>query len=534
MPLVVRHQCAFLLNSVSAGETSSRESAMSISYLRQRGSITSVRSILKGSSRREMEVYRFDDEDDTHRLSTASARPVSISNLLGVSDTEGDNKGMSRSSLTVPKAVSLSARNFELHRVDENEDLPPSISKSSCLSTRTIPKGVSMSRTVEVYCLPDVIETSESECDEQDNLKKTEIELQDLESGNSKSDIKSTKSGISKHNSTRFVFDLEELEAGRKSISDLNRRPTEYRKKIFKFIKYLLVCLKIWFLYGHFAHWRVQHNAASIFENLDANACPLVDDSSTLAISKTIKDFVNSVEKDLPDTTFYPWMLTMIGALRYGGNAVYDSENLYVTDSDIDIMISAQGETKDYTAQIQQEMCDFFLWQGYYAYLTPASDDSKAFLTIGHLAYSQLGWWRVSNAVANVLSWQFRQEGWDVFADLIKYDFWRKLLLTPYWAHTTIITFHEDFGGIQADSSKKASWGGQEWPYPVDDNKLVQYFNSDYPTEKIDAVCDFYKPTSKWKDDTISASSKKMQVVNACQKILQNNGYYSFSHCPGA
>ena len=258
------------------------------------------------------------------------------------------------------------------------------------------------------------------------------------------------------------------------------------RRQAYRFSAILLALVICWYTYGVYSRYCIFYEAEQLLGNLPEDKCPVVDDRNTVEIGQAIHDFVRF---EMPKNSIYdgievyPWVLTMLAALRFGGNAVHDGENLFVTDHDIDIILSRQDLSKAAALQLQRDLVSYIEMKcGVWTHFEPEPEGGRhgslAFLfRMSH--WSQIGWWQLASGyLADNLRRPYRSVLGKLISYFVDVSLLRSFIGSPVWAHLTVIDFHRHSTAIPAHESRKVLWANRSWPYLKNESQYVEYFDS--------------------------------------------------------
>ena len=366
----------------------------------------------------------------------------------------------------------------------------------------------------------------------------------------------SPKRGLNDHvRSDSFAF-LPKLAALiSEAIGKLFWRPVALvRRNGYRLLAVTVVFVICWSCYGVYMQRSILAEARAL---LPSGGCPVVDNKNTLDIGQAIHDFVQYEMPKNPDYDgiyVYPWVLTMTAALRFGGNAVFDGEDLFLVDHDVDIRFSRATEIVDpmLGARLQADMVAYVgkqcgMWVWFEESKHPGGHGTAFLLRMSD--FSQMGWWAISSGVARILSERIRKQYDDQYGDIISYvmhivakaidtSWIRNLIAGPASAHVTVIDFHtKPEVPVPPHPSRRVKWAGRSFPYPEDESHYVRHFDRyvgryhpDFGLGVFD-VCDLYDPQLRWPDDSFSNSTRKYDILEKCGDQLEREGFYNLNHC---
>jgi len=248
----------------------------------------------------------------------------------------------------------------------------------------------------------------------------------------------------------------------------------------------------------------------------------------------------------------HPWVLTMVAALRYGANSVEIDGRVHTVDHDIDLrIVRPKGMTADdlvgnVTAYLQQAGH----WvRGFPQGIKSVGQGNPALVFFG--ASTRLGWMQATQMLPRKVAYLIKKSrlgsdklpiiGGFVEAAGTFLAYPIGSLFAPLWSLVTVVDLHwdyaESFEGNMVDPNRSLLWAGQNWPFPLEGERVfrsrfVKYVKAlghadSKLGEKLTEFCDFYLPKGRWIED-LSESSVGSDVSRQCGATLTSAGYFSF------
>lgn len=272
------------------------------------------------------------------------------------------------------------------------------------------------------------------------------------------------------------------------------------------------------------------------------NDCALVD---SVALQQIAMDLNMFFRKE--GILAHPWVLTMVGAVRYGGNSIIVDGAEHIGDHDIDLRIVLTEDVQ----LVLQRLNVFLHAAGHWTIFLPngiKGVHSRPFLVfIG--GYTALGWKQATEIVPMQLSVaaEKRVSRWcPPLGPASRHLSWLLAkvvctLLAPLWSLVTIVDFHVDIMSRQPDPDKTILWCGQNWSFPLHGERVFRkyftsyldglWFNDHKAQSRIQGWCDLYLPRKRWKED-LESSQAADDASRSCADKLMRSGYFSFAdHC---
>lgn len=259
--------------------------------------------------------------------------------------------------------------------------------------------------------------------------------------------------------------------------------------------------------------------------------CPRADDETLQWIAKEMHDFFHNQTEVVG---IMPWVLTLVSALRFGGNAVHDGTRLHISDHDVDMAVWTKG--------LPERSERFDLIRRFVARLR-AKGKTVIFIdwknvnpTVIMLASEpvQTGWLQYTVAAEYALYRRLRNKfKWSAASTWVACTLFRSLivLVSPIWTRLQIIDFRVSQLNVKIDPEKKVLWAGQTWPYVKNDEDDVVGSLTGNLVTGVGRMCDLRYPSGRWIEDEPLSTPAGNQTVAACIADLHANGFHSLAFC---
>eukprot|EP00933_Yihiella_yeosuensis_P071831 TRINITY_DN80074_c0_g1_i1.p1 TRINITY_DN80074_c0_g1~~TRINITY_DN80074_c0_g1_i1.p1 ORF type:complete len:371 (-),score=37.20 TRINITY_DN80074_c0_g1_i1:31-1143(-) len=246
--------------------------------------------------------------------------------------------------------------------------------------------------------------------------------------------------------------------------------------------------------------------------------------------------------------TAHPWVLTLVGALRYGANTVEIDGGTHTVDHDIDIRVILQKNQSH--IDMVNRLGVYLQAAGHWAIPCPCGitwlgQYNPCIVFLG--SSTPLGWMQAVKLFPRVADhWLSNSVGTlpilGDFAKSVGWFFFRMLgtLLAPLWSMVTIVDLHVRTVENQLDPQFHALlWAGQRWEAPVGFERVFRYAFTVYINkmasrmgirrvhEDMKHFCNFYLPQDGWAEDVLPSDAAN-NVSEDCGEQLHADGYFSF------
>lgn len=293
--------------------------------------------------------------------------------------------------------------------------------------------------------------------------------------------------------------------------------------------------------HGNTLNFHVSQSQATMQEILNSKC----EDQKMVDVMGPLVKSLSTFFQNDHHMTIYPWALTGLAALRYGGvSFVKNNGNAHTVDHDLDFLIQMPNATrrevdkmvKEWQSRLNQET-------GYKSYdSTPPGTNRLRNSKNNNLGASH---YFIFVKKPSRTTEKMNEQGdpfWNDFYDkfmkgkgIEKQDFAREVKKRT--KYTTMIDLWVKHDGRPldegyADSGKKMFFLGQAFPTPKNPEVLhgdiLATFKAKHRIHKTKSLCDLAEPTGVIDEDS-KPSNEESQRVQECSKILSNHGYFSIS-----
>lgn len=235
----------------------------------------------------------------------------------------------------------------------------------------------------------------------------------------------------------------------------------------------------------------------------------------------------------------YPWDLSLVSALRFGGAAVECRTGICMANDDVDFMIAAKGvDQKIILLTLQRLMIrlqrhyivlDNSIFETYLKQLVEEDPNKQRLVVIG----PRLLWGaRVSRRLQNMTGSNFKKKFIEMLVPMLD-----RAVILDFKINTKARTVADSPGGLQGASH--VLFEGQKFtlPFGVESELASDVANSPQRdrqslnlTSFVVSLCDLRFPRGLWpQDGEISDDPDAAAITGRCGEALQRMGYLSFT-----